>query len=568
MPFRIAAPARRPARRRVALESMEARSLVSDSLLSLVIGVGTPAVLVAAGSDGSGTAKDDGAGRLQVRRRDDGPEASALALDSVRPTGQPSRAMRAAISSFAASPSRPASPAPVIRPLGSGGEEASSNHSPIAHTQAGPASPVSRQGGGDGGASRGSGPGATPASGPRAAHPVPAPTPPDGDMGGASAAAVGGASSHTPPSAPRPTNATPPAPATPDVGDNGIRPLTMAPVAGGAPAMKHQGSGTGVGFMATAGSGSGSGPTCHSIIEWSPSPSELPPADYPVNVHLQPSPGGGWDWDFTSPGPIIKDGYVAPTINGDVPYVLGTDTDHQDYNGDVCAYSHAFVHFSSPGVYAVKVDYEDPSATDYIEFVYAGAAPGYTAKINRPLLHSQHQKIPTPSASPGAFFVESPDADNGFISSAMNIMPDANRDSSVDDLITKIDTAWQNDGRVPIDVVLVAHGNTSLVSTGSGTTLVADKYLEDNDANVQKFTQALNGKIRSITIIACYVARELGTRNDHLMKSLANGLSTAQVKATVKAYDEEVSAVDPTPGKRDGFFTVDVHGSLQTYTAP
>jgi len=40
---------------------MEARSLVSDSLLSLVIGVGTPAVSVAAGSDGSGTAKDDGA---------------------------------------------------------------------------------------------------------------------------------------------------------------------------------------------------------------------------------------------------------------------------------------------------------------------------------------------------------------------------------------------------------------------------------------------------------------------------------------------------------------------------
>jgi len=267
MPFRIAAPARRPARRRVALELMEARSLVSDSLLSLVIGVGTPAVLVAAGSDGSGTAKDDGAGRLQVRRRDDGPEASALALDSVRPTGQPSRAMRAAVSSFAASPSRPASPAPVIRPLGSGGEDASSNHSPIAFTQAGPASPVSRQGGGDGGASRGSGPGATPAAGPRAADPVPDPISQDGGAGGAAASAVGGAGTRVA-LANRDAGvvaATPPSVAA----GYGIRPMSLAiepGTAGAAGGIRTAGSGvgtgTGAGFAAMGTSGSPAADMC------------------------------------------------------------------------------------------------------------------------------------------------------------------------------------------------------------------------------------------------------------------------------------------------------------------
>ncbi|MBX6315172.1 MAG: hypothetical protein IRY99_20020 [Isosphaeraceae bacterium] len=93
--------------------------------------------------------------------------------------------------------------------------------------------------------------------------------------------------------------------------------------------------------------------------------------------------------------------------------------------------------------------------------------------------------------------------------------------------------------------------------------------MEDNDAQVQKFTIALQGKIRNLTLFGCYVAKNLNTQNDHLMKSLAIGLSTAQVKTTVTAYAEEVSTVRPKPGRRDGFFSVDVHDTtLYTYTAP
>lgn len=115
--------------------------------------------------------------------------------------------------------------------------------------------------------------------------------------------------------------------------------------------------------------------------------------------------------------------------------------DPQDYYGEVCT-DQVFVHFDSPGVYAIKVDYADPMVTDYIEFLYVNAAPGYTDKFTSPLLHSMHQRVAMPIASPSAFFVEDPVSDNGFIGAAMSIVPKAVIYSSIYNTITNINTAW------------------------------------------------------------------------------------------------------------------------------
>ena len=315
-------------------------------------------------------------------------------------------------------------------------------------------------------------------------------------------------------------------------------------------------------------SGSG-GSQCHSILAWNPSTSELPPSSqYPADVHLQASPNGGWDWNFTAPSGTIKDAYVAPTIHSN-PYLLGTSSNPLDYNGDVCAYSNAFVHFTSPGVYAIKVDYENPTLTDYIEFVHPGA-PGPAGDAGNPdqAVKSRYKEATLPFGTTAAtashvWIIEDATADNGFLPAAAQVVTGEVRVTSVAAAIQAVNTAYANNGNQPVDVTFAGHGLKSRISVGDGQTTLPGKYLESNDASVQSFTTQLKGKVNRVALIGCNVADDLSSPT-HLMKSLSTGLSTTQHTVTVYSWDANMRAVVPGP-RRTGYFAVDTSGTMKSY---
>ncbi|MEJ7636944.1 MAG: hypothetical protein WKF75_02875 [Singulisphaera sp.] len=227
--------------------------------------------------------------------------------------------------------------------------------------------------------------------------------------------------------------------------------------------MASDSTGSGEGMQLTASSGSG-GTTCISIKEWNPSPSELPPDYYEADTNVQPV-SDGWDWSYASPY-YIQDVYVAPTIDDVVPYTLGASRSAGDYNGTNC-YSQGMVHFNSPGVYTVKVDYRDPALTDRITFLHLGSKPPTDeARIK----DSRQKRIPVPSASPGAFIIETPDLDNGAIGIAADIIDGEVRAASVDSAINSLISAYDMNNKQPIDAVLFGHGSPNNISVGDGRT--------------------------------------------------------------------------------------------------
>ncbi len=289
-------------------------------------------------------------------------------------------------------------------------------------------------------------------------------------------------------------------------------------------------------------------------IPWNPTAEELLPEAYPYSLI------GVRDPLVMTHADALQNIYMAPPEHpvayrfGEDP-TLGQEYDYFGYIQSECNPYVSFLWFYNPGVYVVKFDYA--TQPDTIQFFYADAAPGHRG----PLKNSENRRINTPSASPGAFIIEDPDPanDNGYISNAVTVVPTAKRASSVAAAIGFVNQAYADNGNQAVDVVLVGHGNSSQISVGAGQSVAPTKQLVDNDADVQTFVTALQGKISSIYLVGCYIGQDLDTKPNHLMKSLLNGLRTPQQTVVVYAYDQEVSATQPG-WFRAGYFSVDVHG--------
>ena len=285
------------------------------------------------------------------------------------------------------------------------------------------------------------------------------------------------------------------------------------------------------------------------ILDWNPSLSELPPFEYDA-LFFEADQPDTWNWN-TLFSNEIKDILVAAPIHP-IPYEPITE-----YNGNHNNFGVA-LEFFSPGVYTAKVDFVDNSIEDHIQFFYVGSSLSTTdcPTCNKP----QHSRVGAIVEHPSVdlIILESPETDNGFIPNAAQILEGEQRASSVDEAINLIKQAFANKGNKPVSVKIVAHGNENVVSIGSGTKeLKPGKFLFDNDASVNKFINELKGKVSSLTFKSCCVAKGVNKPGrDHLMERLADGLG-----ATVSAWDQEITAVPPTPGKRDAYFALDVHGT-------
>jgi hypothetical protein len=298
------------------------------------------------------------------------------------------------------------------------------------------------------------------------------------------------------------------------------------------------------------------------ILDWNPSLSELPPAEYDALFFAADQPDT-WNWNASfSNG--IKDIFVAAPIHP-IPYKPVTE-----YNGNHDNFG-VSLDFFSPGVYTAKIDFVDNSVEDKIQFFYVGSSLSTTEcpTCNKP----QHSRVGAIVEHPSVdlIILESPETDNGYIQNAAEILDGEKRASSVDEAINLIKEAFTNKGNKPVSVKIVAHGNENVVSIGSGTTLKPGKFLFDNDASVNKFINELKGKVSSLTFKSCCVAKGVDKPGrDHLMERLADGLG-----ASVSAWDQEIAAVPKTTllgiTIRDGYFALDVHGkkgSIQPVPEP
>ncbi|GGA58375.1 hypothetical protein [Okeania sp. KiyG1] len=283
------------------------------------------------------------------------------------------------------------------------------------------------------------------------------------------------------------------------------------------------------------------------FLDWNPSLSELPPFEYDA-IFFEEDPDT-WKWDVSFSDEIANV-FVAAPIHP-IPYLP-----IEEYNGNHDN-STVSLEFFSPGVYTAKVDFSNPSIEDMIQFFYVDSSilNNQECSTCKPPQHSRTQKIDHPGTD--VIILEQPNPEDKAIKDAADILEGEKRASSVDQAIQHIKDAFANKGNKPVSVKIVAHGSSDYISIGSGTGKPqAGKFLFDNDASVDKFIKELKGKISSLTLKACCVAKgvEKPGRN-HLMERLADGLGV-----TVSGWDQEIVVVRNTPGKRDGYFGLDVHG--------
>jgi hypothetical protein len=258
-----------------------------------------------------------------------------------------------------------------------------------------------------------------------------------------------------------------------------------------------------------------------------------------------------WNWSETF-SYEIKDVYVAAPIHP-TPYEPVTE-----YNGIHNTFD-ASLEFYSPGVYTAKIDFLDDLVQDHIQFLYVYSYLG--KKDKGPERHSRQRKVVLP-VTPDVKIIETPDSDNGAIGIAADIINGEVRAGSVADAIQRVNDAYANNGNQPVDVVLVGHGASGVISVGAGTGADPAKELEDNSQAVQDFIAALKGKVTSLTLKGCSVAGGVDAPGrDHLMERLADGLGVP-----VYAWDQEIAYTAPRTllgiTLREGYQSIDVHGSL------
>ena len=311
----------------------------------------------------------------------------------------------------------------------------------------------------------------------------------------------------------------------------------------------------------------------HDITAWDP---QLPTSNTYLWESLNKGPSGAYIWDYSPSGSSgITSVQVAPPIDSSVPYQKGPD-----YSGsyttslDFCGDDVSLV-IPSPGVYAVQVNFA--SGGPYLEFLWAGAEQGDDAQG---VENGRPKNIGIPTAFPGAFAIEIPKSERGnpgYDATAALIMPTSVRTTSVQDAMTKLNTAFANNSNRPIMAVMVGHGNTSQINVGKAQASWAGNtdglYLLDNIQWVQNFCNGvngvagLNGRIVNLFLLTCDVGKNYPNNPNHLLKSLANGLHMAGGTAvTVEGYDREVWGVVAGP-RRGGHFETATDATLVSVTA-
>lgn len=149
-------------------------------------------------------------------------------------------------------------------------------------------------------------------------------------------------------------------------------------------------------------------------------------------------------------------------------------------------------------------------------------------------------------------------------------------------MIDAIDDRY-NELNPPIDVIINAHGIYQRTDDGDiphpeGAFYVGgngnENQLIGNNENVQKFAKSLNGKIKSLYLVACGVARNLNSEppDDHLMEYLATGLSTETQSVTVSSWDTALGTYSYSTliffNRVTYWYKVDVDGQLWSVTRP
>jgi hypothetical protein len=151
--------------------------------------------------------------------------------------------------------------------------------------------------------------------------------------------------------------------------------------------------------------------------------------------------------------------------------------------------------------------------------------------LNRRLLLEQ-------PLTPGAFAIETPQSEEGnpgFDGSSALIVPGCVRTTSVQDAMTKLNTAFNNNGGSPIQAALVGHGRSSQINVGKaqhGPLNGADGlYLLDNNQWVQNFCNGVNGVPGlngKITLLFATIASHLRRRQELPQQSQSPSRQSSQ----------------------------------------
>lgn len=287
------------------------------------------------------------------------------------------------------------------------------------------------------------------------------------------------------------------------------------------------------------------------FLDWNPLPPELPPMEYDA-IFFDPDDPASWNWSQSFSNEI-KDLFVAAPIHS-IPYepIVEYDGSHNDFE--------ASLSFSSPGVYAAKIDFLDDSLEDTIQFFYAGASVSNNkCDTCKPLTHSRPVEIEHPGAD--LIIIDTQrDGDNKFVEVAAEILDGEQEAGNVQGAINLVNQAFTNNGNKPVSVKIVGHGAGNIISIGGGQNPGAGQFLQNSNADVQNFVNQLKGKISALTLKGCCIAQGVNEPGrNHLMEVLADGLGVP-----VTSWNETITAVRPRTllgiTLREGYFGIDVHG--------
>lgn len=356
------------------------------------------------------------------------------------------------------------------------------------------------------------------------------------------------------------------------------------------------GSGSGGDPGSGSGSGSGSGPppcTHLGVEDWRPAPGELDGRPW-TELELPPaSAPHRYSWTYSAPG-IVARARISP------PGFLGTPAyaHRVDYDGEVerCGDGSMIRAWLEPGIYTAEVSFADGRPAQLFT-LFAGAtipvaiasppstpggggsaapsggiaALGGEKPADPPGCTSEatYSQIPWDEIpyDKGAFVIEEAAEDNGVLDRAVKVMTSRDRHAfvrsgTVDDAADKLAAAYAAKGS-PINVVIEAHGTTSLQSIGNGTGDLSDegKYLfmkgtKSNNRFIAKLAEGGTHRVARIALLGCCVAAKVRELVDnHLMCDLARGLAPGDATTEVLAFAAKTSSVEPGTF-RGGYFTV------------
>jgi hypothetical protein len=299
------------------------------------------------------------------------------------------------------------------------------------------------------------------------------------------------------------------------------------------------------------------------VNDWNPSPGDVPLGLYPEAYVSAPT--------FTTlqTNFRIQSVFIAPPIHP-IAYKFGDDDGPHygqaaDYYGVLytATYQSVEMEFYNPGVYIAKLHFVDPNIADQIMFWFVGAGPADGTGDGGPS-SPRTQQMAITSSIPQAgqdtlVVIENTTHDaTQYDQTAKGFVVGYQLASNVDQFIALVNNQYANNNNHPITVVLIAHGYDSLQSIGAGGAFtIPNQFIQDFNDGVQKIVQSCAGEISNMLLLGCEIALTVDTKQNHLMRSLSEGLCTPTVSVTVSAWDQCVTACDPG-WVRPGYFAVNV----------